>query len=54
MKVLYVAAVANDDEAVEAVRRRIVCRADERLEIVRPATENELKGLRVGAVRNCH
>jgi len=34
------------------VRRRIICRNDERLEVVRPATDAELKGLRIGAVKN--
>lgn len=52
--IVYVAAVADNDAAMEAVKRRILCRADERLEVVRPATENELKGLRAGAVRNLH
>jgi hypothetical protein len=49
---LYVANVAELANAVEAVRLRIRADADERLEAVRPAAENELKGMRVGAVRN--
>jgi hypothetical protein len=52
MTIGYIAAVENDEAASEAVRRRIVCRNDERLQIVRPATDAKLKGLRIGAVRN--
>jgi len=52
MTVVYIAAVVDRDAAMEAVRRRIVFRDDERLEVVRPATENELRGLRTGAVKN--
>jgi hypothetical protein len=52
VSLLYVAAVESDDAAIEAVRRRIVGRFDERFEAIRPATENELRGLRQGAVRN--
>ena len=40
-------AVEDGDGAMEAVRRRIIFRDDERLEVVRPATENELRGLRL-------
>jgi hypothetical protein len=50
--VSYVAAVDDGDGAMEAVRRRIMFRNDERLEVVRPATERELRGLRTGAVKN--
>jgi hypothetical protein len=52
VSLMYVAAVANAAEAIEAVRRRIICRSDERIEAIRPATEDELRGLREGAVRN--
>jgi hypothetical protein len=50
--VSYVAAVEDGDAAMEAVRRRIIFRNDERLEVVRPATRGELTGLRTGAVKN--
>jgi hypothetical protein len=50
--VRYVAAVDDGGAAIEAVRRRIIFRNDERLEVVRPATESELRGLRTGAVKN--
>jgi len=52
MTVVYIAAVVDKDQAMEAVRRRIIFRDNERLEVVRPATENELRGLRTGAVKN--
>ena len=52
MTIGYIAAAENDTAAIEAVRRRIICRNDERMEVVRPTTDAELKGLRIGAVRN--
>jgi hypothetical protein len=52
MTIGYIAAAEDDEAAIEAVRRRIICRNDERLEVVRPATDAELKGLRIGAVKN--
>jgi hypothetical protein len=52
MTLFYVANVEDDEAAKEAVRRRIICRADERLEVVRRATETELRGLRAGGVKN--
>jgi hypothetical protein len=52
VSLLYVAAVESDAAAIEAVRRRIAGRSDERFEAVRLATENELRGLRQGAVKN--
>jgi hypothetical protein len=42
----------RNEAAIEAARRRIICRNDERREVVRPATDAELKGFRIGTVRN--